>query len=77
MNPGSKPALQNKAYVERDSINYAADPLVQYMSKTDLDKLIEKTRKEMEAAAKELDFLEAARLRDEMYGLMKLREGKK
>ncbi|MGD9931683.1 MAG: excinuclease ABC subunit UvrB [Mangrovibacterium sp.] len=45
----------------------AADPVVQYMSVPALEKAIAKTKKEMEAAAKELDFIEAARLRDEMF----------
>lgn len=58
-----------KAYVENDEINVAADPVVQYMNADQLDKLIVRTRKAMEKAAKELDFIEAARLRDEMYAL--------
>lgn len=43
----------------------AADPVVQYLSKDKLQKLIEQTQKQMEKAAKELNFMEAARLRDE------------
>lgn len=58
-----------KAYIENDSINVAADPVVQYMNNEQLEKLIDRTRKSMEKAAKELDFIEAARLRDEMYAL--------
>ncbi len=77
MSPGAKPELKNKAYAESEMVNVAADPVVQYMSSQELDKLIEKTRKAMEGAAKNLSFLEAARLRDEMYGLMKVRDGKK
>ena len=50
----------------------AADPVVQYMSIDALEKTILKTKKEMEKAAKELDFIEAARLRDEMYRLKEL-----
>lgn len=60
------------AYVESDVINYAADPVVQYMSKEELQKAITRTRKAMDAAAKAFDFMEAARLRDEMFGLEKL-----
>lgn len=60
------------AYVESDVINYAADPVVQYMSKEELQKAITRTRKAMDAAAKAFDFVEAARLRDEMFGLEKL-----
>ncbi|MEO6882749.1 MAG: excinuclease ABC subunit UvrB [Bacteroidia bacterium] len=62
----------NKGYVEPETINYAADPVVMYMSKEELQKAISKTKRAMESAAKELDFVEAARLRDEMYGLEKL-----
>jgi excinuclease ABC subunit B len=50
----------------------AADPVIQYMSIEGLDKTIEKTKKQMKAAAKELDFIEAARLRDEMFALQNL-----
>jgi len=52
--------------------NIAADPIVQYMSKADLKKAIDKTRKEMLAAAKDMDFLLAAKLRDEMFALEKM-----
>ena len=55
------------AYIEPDTkASIAADPVVQYMSATALEKAIQKTKKAMFAAAKEMDFLEAARLRDEM-----------
>ena len=47
----------------------AADPLVQYLSKEKLEKLIASTQKQMEKAAKELNFMEAARLRDEWQGM--------
>ncbi|HSJ66605.1 MAG TPA: excinuclease ABC subunit UvrB [Anditalea sp.] len=47
----------------------AADPVVQYLSKDKLEKLIAQTQKQMEKAAKELNFMEAARLRDEWLGL--------
>ncbi|MEA3449258.1 MAG: excinuclease ABC subunit UvrB [Bacteroidota bacterium] len=64
---------ESKAYPETDDqINIAADPVVQYMDKNALVKNMEKTRKEMEAAARNLDFVEAARKRDEMFGLEKL-----
>ncbi|MCF0074551.1 excinuclease ABC subunit UvrB [Dyadobacter sp. CY261] len=58
-----------KVYVEPDEVRIAADPVVQYMGKTDLQKLIAETQRKMEAAAKDLDFLEAARLRDELLQL--------
>ncbi len=50
----------------------AADPVVQYMSIPALEKAIEKVKKEMQAAAKELDFIAAAQLRDEMFRLQEI-----
>jgi excinuclease ABC subunit B len=55
----------------------AADPVIQYMSKDDLDKAMEATRKRMNRAAKDLDFMEAARLRDELFAMQKLAQTKK
>jgi excinuclease ABC subunit B len=52
-------------YVEKEEINVAADPILPYLTKEKLQKLIVKNRKSMEEAVKNLDFLEAARLRDE------------
>lgn len=67
-----------KVYVENDEIStVAADPIVQYMSKPELKKAIEKTKKEMLAAAKDMDFLLAAKLRDEMFALEKALEDRK
>jgi excinuclease ABC subunit B len=65
-----------KAYVEPDEINVAADPVVKYMTADDLEHSIEITRKKMQKAAKDQDFMEAARLRDELFALMKQKEGK-
>ncbi|MBR0123568.1 MAG: excinuclease ABC subunit UvrB [Bacteroidales bacterium] len=50
----------------------ANDPVIKYMNKNELDRVIKATKKKMELAAKELDFIEAARLRDELIELMKL-----
>lgn len=58
-------------YAEEVNSGLAADPVVQYMSVDQLEKAIKYTRKQMEKAAKELDFIEAARLRDELYALEK------
>ena len=55
----------------------AADPVVQYMSAEGLEKAVLKTKKQMKIAAKELDFIEAARLRDEMFALQNLLSEKK
>ncbi|MFW5872464.1 MAG: helicase-related protein, partial [bacterium] len=63
--------LDKKTYINssQGNLGIAADPVIQYMSKPALEKTIEKTKKAMEKAAKNLDFLEAARLRDEMFAL--------
>jgi len=65
-----------KAYVEDEMITLAADPIVQYMTKADLKKSVENTKKEMLAAAKNMDFLLAAKLRDEMFALEKMMDEK-
>ncbi|WP_323757960.1 excinuclease ABC subunit UvrB [Roseivirga sp.] len=59
-------------YTENESISIAADPVVAYMSKEGMEKMILKTQKSMEKAAKDLDFIEAARLRDELAELKEL-----
>jgi excinuclease ABC subunit B len=64
------------AYTEPENISIAADPVVQYMNVDQLKKTLQATKKQMEAAAKELDFMEAARLRDEMYAIEKLIQNK-
>ena len=65
-----------KAYVEDEMVTLAADPIVQYMTKADLKKSVENTKKDMLAAAKNMDFLLAAKLRDEMFALEKMMEEK-
>lgn len=67
----SKKGIKNY-YQEEEKPSVAADPVIQYMPKEDLEKLADKTRKDMEKAAKDLDFIEAARLRDEWYALKDL-----
>jgi excinuclease ABC subunit B len=61
-----------RTYVEPDEISFAADPVTQYMSKDEIKKQITKIKTAMLRASKEMDFNEAARLRDEMYALEKL-----
>ena len=61
------------AYIEPDrSQAIAADPVVQYMTRPALEKAIAKTKKAMQDAAKKLEFLEAAQLRDELIKLQDL-----
>jgi excinuclease ABC subunit B len=57
-------------------VSVAADPVVQYMSKPTLEKAIAKTKKAMQEAAKKLEFLEAAQLRDELMKLEEILKGK-
>lgn len=65
--------LEPKIYVEPDpSVAIAADPVLQYLGEKELKKAIDTVRKKMEKAAKEMDFLEAAKLRDEMFSLEKI-----
>ncbi|MBX2946979.1 MAG: excinuclease ABC subunit UvrB [Cyclobacteriaceae bacterium] len=66
-----------KYYVENEEVSLAADPVAAYLSKDELVKMADRTRKAMEKAAKELEFMEAARLRDEYLALQKLIDDKK
>jgi excinuclease ABC subunit B len=65
-----------KAYVEENITSIAADPVVQYMNEDELRKQITRIKSAMLKAAKDLDFATAAGLRDEMYALEKMLEGK-
>lgn len=69
---GQQTSKVPKAYVEPTSTDVAADPIVQYMNKSQLEKNIEKTKKQMREAAKKLEFLEAAQYRDELVRLEEL-----
>jgi excinuclease ABC subunit B len=63
-------------YIEKDTVNLAADPLIPYMDAAAIKKTMDHTRKAMEKAAKQLDFIEAARLRDELYALQEILDKK-
>jgi excinuclease ABC subunit B len=71
----SKKSVRNY-YVESEELTLAADPVVAYLSKDELLKMSERTRKAMEKAAKELEFMEAAKLRDEYMALQKMIESR-
>ena len=64
------------AYVEPEEASLVADPVIEYMTQPQLEKVIQTTKKKMQKSAKELDFLEAARLRDEMFALEKMMKEK-
>ena len=54
----------------------AADPIVQYATKPQLEKQIKETERRMKAAAKDLDFITAAQLRDELFALQQILKDK-
>ncbi|MCA0427515.1 MAG: excinuclease ABC subunit UvrB [Bacteroidetes bacterium] len=66
---------ETHAYIEPEEPSIAADPLVKYMSKEQLEKSLEETKKRMLQAAKDMEFMEAARLRDELFAMQKQLEG--
>jgi excinuclease ABC subunit B len=67
---------KQKAYIENEQASIAADLVVQYMSADAIRNAIDKNKKDMQSAVKELDFISAARLRDEIKELDKLLETK-
>lgn len=58
-------------YVEPEGADIAADPIVQYMNRDQLEKLMKQTEDKMKKAAKDLDFISAAQYRDELFALKK------
>ena len=67
---------EKQAYIEPSSPNVAADPIIQYMTKAQMQKSIDRTRKLMQEAAKKLEFIEAAQYRDELLKLEDLMKEK-
>ena len=65
---------KHKPYIPPEDLGIAADPVVQYMSKDQIDKMIEETERKMKEAAKDLDFISAAHFRDELFELKKKRK---
>ncbi|HEY4652607.1 MAG TPA: excinuclease ABC subunit UvrB [Pontibacter sp.] len=66
-----------KMYAGPEEVSIAAEPVIQMMNREQLEKLIKKTEKQMEAAAKDLDFLQAAKFRDELAELRNLLKAKR
>jgi excinuclease ABC subunit B len=66
----------SKVYIEPEKTSIAADPVIQYLKADQLLKMVSQKQSEMEAAAKELDFINAARLRDEIADLKELAKQK-
>ncbi len=69
---GSTKNAERKAYIENEQMSAAADPVIQYMSREQMEKLVQNSRKNMDKAARELDFMAAAKYRDEFFQLDKL-----
>jgi excinuclease ABC subunit B len=64
--PGGK-----RAYVESDEPSLAADPVLDYLNREQIERMIDETEQKMKKAAKELDFITAAQYRDELFALKK------
>lgn len=60
-----------QVYLEPENGAFAADPIIKEMTRPELEKSIENTKRLMEEAAKKLDFIQAAQYRDEMLRLQK------
>ncbi|MEM6377155.1 MAG: excinuclease ABC subunit UvrB, partial [Bacteroidota bacterium] len=60
---------KQEAYIEPDTPSLAADPVLAYMTKDQIEKIIADTERRMKKAAKELDFITAAQHRDELFAL--------
>lgn len=69
----SQASVRGKSYKTTEEMQMemgvAADPVIAYMSKEQLEKAVQETKKNMERAAKELDFMQAAQFRDELFAL--------
>ena len=62
---------EKKAYIEPESVNMAAEPVVRYMNREQLEAAIKETEHKMKQASKELDFITAAQYRDELFALQR------
>jgi len=63
--------VSSKAYIEPEEHDIAADPVIGYMHRDQIEALISETESKMKKAAKELDFITAAQYRDELFALKK------
>ena len=62
---------QMKAYIEPEELSLAADPITDYMTREQFEKMMTQAEKKMKDAAKDLDFITAAQCRDELFALKK------
>ena len=63
---------RKRAYVEPEALSVAADPVLKYMTEDQLAKNVDVLESQMRKAAKELDFIAAAQLRDELFAMRDL-----
>ena len=71
-----RPQAAPRPYIEQESVTLtAADPIISHMTREQLQKSIERTRKQMQEAAKKLDFIQAAQYRDELLKLEDILKG--
>lgn len=64
-----------RPYVEKQEISIAADPVLGYMSRDQLEKIVQETERKMRQAAKDLDFIGAAQYRDELFAIKERLKG--
>ncbi len=62
---------KQRAYIEPEEPSLAADPVMEYMSRDKVEKMMAETERKMKKAAKDLDFISAAQFRDELFALKK------
>ena len=67
---------KNYLNADQEAADLVADPVMEFMSKEQLEKTIEQSKKKMQAASRDMDFLTAAEFRDEMLALKKLYDRK-
>ncbi len=76
INANSENHIEKRAYIEPEEKAVVADPVIEYMTRDQLEKSIGRTRKLMQEAAKKLDFVQAAQYRDEMLRMEEMLKNK-
>lgn len=68
--------IENQIYYETENKNFAAEPVLKYMNKSQLEKTLQKLKIDLNKAVKELDFIQAAKLRDEIFEIQRIIKNK-
>lgn len=76
INANTEAHAESRAYIEPEARSIVADPVIDYMNRDQLEKSIERTRRQMQEAAKKLDFIQAAQFRDEMLRMEEMLKSK-